>query len=225
MLSTIDVISNGRIELGIGAGWYSGEFMSYGYKYAPYSVRINQLDESLNIIKAMWMERRATFTGQYFSIENAVCYPKPIQIPHPTIMIGGSGEKYLLRLVAKHANRYNSPFCSPKQFGRKISILKDHCRIIGRDFKAIEKSVILKCLIRETENDLDENIKKWKRKEETIEQFKQRLDCNTIIGTPEQIISKLKEYTDLGVTHIILHFIALNEQCLKLFNSKVIKKI
>jgi alkanesulfonate monooxygenase SsuD/methylene tetrahydromethanopterin reductase-like flavin-dependent oxidoreductase (luciferase family) len=171
------------------------------------------------------MERRATFTGQYFSIENAVCYPKPIQMPHPTIMIGGSGEKYLLRVVAKHANRYNSPFCSPKQFGRKSSILEDHCRIIGRDFKEIEKSVILKCLIRETENDLDENIKKWKRKEETIEQFKQRLDCNTIIGTPEQVISKLKEYTDLGATHIILHFIALNEQCLKLFNSKVIKKI
>lgn len=89
----------------------------------------------------------------------------------------------------------------------------------------IEKSIILKCLIRETEDELHRNIKKWKRKDEKVEQFKKRIDTNIVMGTPDHVVSKLKQYVDLGVTHFILHFVALNNQCLKLFNSKVIKKI
>ena len=93
MLSTLDVISNGRIELGLGAGWYRGEYNSYGYDYLTDKMRLKQLDEALSIIKAMWVKRNATFIGQYYSIKNAVCYPKPVQKPHPTIMVGGSRGK------------------------------------------------------------------------------------------------------------------------------------
>lgn len=225
MLSTLDVIGNGRIELGIGAGWYKGEYVSYGYNYPTGKIRINQLEESLSIIKAMWVKRRATIIGQYYSIKDAICYPKPVQKPHPTIMVGGSGEKYLLRVVAKYADRYNMPFCSPLQVQRKISVLREHCTIIGRDYKEIEKSIILRCLVRETEDELHRNIKKWKRKDEKIEHFKKRIDTNIVIGTPEHVVSMLKQYVDLGVTHFILHFVALNDQCLKLFHSKVVKKI
>jgi F420-dependent oxidoreductase-like protein len=224
MLSTLDAIGNGRAELGIGAGWYEGEYLSFGYKYPSSIERIVQLSESLNIIKAMWVERKATFAGQYFSVKDAFCYPKPVQKPHPTIMVGGTGEKHLLRVVAKYANRYNNPFSSPLHFKRKVSILKEHCTTVGRDYKEIEKSVLLRCLIRESDDELNKNIEKWKRKDETIEQFKKRL-CSNIIGTPEQVVSKLNQYVDLGVTHVILHFIAINEQCIKLFYRNVIKNM
>ena len=219
------MISNGRIELGLGAGWYRGEYNSYGYDYLTDKMRIKQLDEALSIITAMWVKRYATFIGEYYSVKNAVCYPKPLQKPHPTIMVGGSGEKYLLRVVAKHADRYNMPYVSPPQLQRKISILKEHCTIIGRDHNEIEKSVILRCLVRQTEDELHRNIRKWKRKDETAEHFKKRIDTNILFGTPDHVVSELKEYVNLGVTHFILHFVALNVQCLNLFNSKVIKKL
>jgi F420-dependent oxidoreductase-like protein len=225
MLSTMDVISNGRVELGIGAGWYEEEYRSYGYDYPSNTIRVKQLDESLSIIKAMWTERRATFSGQYFSVKDAICNPKPVQKPHPTIMVGGSGEKYLLRVAAKHADRYNHPFGYPEELKRKISILKAHCDDVGRDHKEIELSVVIRCLIRETEEEIQKQINSWKGKDETIEQFKKRIDGQAAIGTPEQVISRLNEYIDLGLTHFIIHFIGLNERTLRLFDSKVIKKI
>jgi len=133
MLSTLDIISDGRIELGIGAGWYEQEYIAYGYDFRSNISRIKQLDESLSIIKAMWTAKKASFEGKYYTIKEAICNPKPIQKPHPTIMIGGSGEKYLLKVVARHADRYNLFFGSPDQMKRKISILKEYCNSIGRD--------------------------------------------------------------------------------------------
>ena len=95
MLSTLDIISNGRLELGIGAGWYEQEYLSYGYEFPSARTRIMQLDESISIIKAMWTEKYASFEGKYYKIKDAICNPKPIQKPHPLIMVGGSGEKVL----------------------------------------------------------------------------------------------------------------------------------
>jgi alkanesulfonate monooxygenase SsuD/methylene tetrahydromethanopterin reductase-like flavin-dependent oxidoreductase (luciferase family) len=106
-ISTLDVISDGRIELGIGAGWYEQEYKAYGYYFPSYMTRIGQLDESLSIIKDMWGEEVASFEGKYYWIRDAICNPKPIQKPHPVIMVGGSGEKHLLKVVAKHADSYN----------------------------------------------------------------------------------------------------------------------
>ena len=225
MISTMDVISNGRMELGIGAGWYEKEFRSYGYDFPPNIDRIRQLDEALYIIRSMWTKRKTTFNGKYYSIEGAICKPKPVQVPHPKIMVGGSGEKHLLRVVAKHANRYNHAFVSPEDLQRKNSILKDHCAHIGREHKDIERSVLLRCLIRETEDEIRRDIRKWKAKNESIEQFEKRIDSQAVIGTPDQVISKLNQYVAVGVTHFVMHFIGLNERTLKLFDSKIIKKM
>jgi alkanesulfonate monooxygenase SsuD/methylene tetrahydromethanopterin reductase-like flavin-dependent oxidoreductase (luciferase family) len=120
MLSTLDVISNGRVELGIGAGWYEQEYVAYGYDFPSDKTRITQLHESISIIKAMWTEGYASFEGKYYQIKDAICNPKPIQKPHPLIMVGGSGEKYFLEVVAKHANRYNLFFGSPDEMKRKF---------------------------------------------------------------------------------------------------------
>ena len=223
MISTMDVISNGRMELGIGAGSYRDEYLTYGYDYPTGSIRINQLDEALNIIKLLWKHQTSTFSGEYYSIKDAVCNPKPIQKPHPPIMIGGTGEKHLLKTVARHADRYNHPFASPLDIRRRLYILKEHCDTIGLHYLDIERSVVIRCLIRESEEEINHEIAKAKTKNESTEVFKKRL-C-AIVGTPEEIASKLHEYIDLGITHFIVHFVGLNEKSLKLFYSKIIKKI
>ena len=148
----------------------------YIHIYPSNISRIKQLDESLDIIKAMWTEKRTTFSGKYYSIRNAVCNPKSMQKPHPIVMVGGSGEKYLLRVSAKHADRYNHYFGSPDEMKRKISILKEHCSIIGRDAKQIQYSIVLPCLIKETDKKIIEEVRETIKKEnKSVEQYIQSL--------------------------------------------------
>jgi F420-dependent oxidoreductase-like protein len=227
MLSTLDVISNGRVELGIGGGWYEEEYMAYGYDFPSNVTRIKQLDESLQIIKAMWTEKRqASFEGKYYTIKNAICNPKPIQKPHPLIMVGGSGEKYLLKVVAKHADRYNLFFGSTDEMKRKIFLLKEHCNSIGRDYKEdIQFSVVLPCMIGESQEEVNNALMQHKRKDKSVEQYIQYLVDGVTIGTPEKILQGLRTYVDIGVRHFILHFIGLNDAVLRLFDSKVIRRI
>ena len=225
MISTLDVISKGRTELGIGAGWYEDEYIAYGYNFPSNAIRIKQLDESLCIIKSMLTEKRTSFEGKYYKLKNAICNPKPIQKPHPIIMVGGSGEKYLLKVVAKHADRYNLFFGSPDEMKRKISILKEYCNSIGRDHDEIQYSVVLPCIVEETEKEIDQILSKYKRNDKTKEQLVQYLVDGIAIGTPEKIIKGLNEYVDIGVNHFIMHFKGLDNITLKLFHSKIISKI
>ena len=225
MISTLDVISKGRIELGIGAGWYDKEYTAYGYEFSSDMVRINQLDESLIIIRDMWTKKRTSFEGHYYKVKDAICNPKPIQKPHPTIMIGGSGERYLLKVVAKHADRYNLFFGTPDILKKKSTILKEHCNNIGRDHKGIQYSVVLPCIISQSEDNINEILSKYKGKDETIIQYLDKLAGGILIGTPEKIIKGLSEYIDLGVSHFIIHFRELNNSTLKFFKSKITNKI
>ena len=225
MLSTLDVISNGRTELGIGAGWYEKEYSAYGYDFPSHVIRIRQLDESISIIKELWTRRSATFSSRYYVVKDAICNPKPIQKPHPIIMVGGSGERYLLKVVAKHADRYNNFFGSPKELKKKIAILKDHCNSLGRDYKQIQHSVVLPCIITESQEGVNEILAKYKRNDKTIKEYLDYLVGGITIGIPEKIIKGLNEYIEIGVTHFIIHFIGLNNSVLKLFRSKVVNKI
>jgi F420-dependent oxidoreductase-like protein len=225
MVSTIDVISNGRSELGIGAGWYEKEYDAYGYDFPSHVIRIKQLDESISIIKELWTERSATFSGHYYRVKDAICNPKPIQNPHPIIMVGGSGERYLLKVVAKHADRYNNFFGSPKELKKKIAVLKEHCKTFGREYKQIQQSVVLPCIIRDSKEEVNEILTKYKRNDKTLKQYLDYLVGGITIGTPEKIIKGLNEYIELGVTHFIIHFIGLNNSVLKLFRSKLVNKI
>jgi F420-dependent oxidoreductase-like protein len=228
MLSTLDIISNGRLELGIGAGWYEQEYEAYGYEFPSNIARIKQLDESLSIIKTMWTETHANFKGEFYTIKKAICNPKPIQKPYPTIMIGGSGEKYLLKVVAKHADRYNLFFGSPEEMKRKISILKEYCKSIGRENNNqnnIQYSIVLPCIIRESEEEVNQILMKNKRKDKTIKQYVEYLVNGITIGTPDKILKGIDEYIRIGVTHFIMHFIGLDEVSMRLFDSKIIKNL
>lgn len=227
MGATLDAISNGRLEFGIGAGWYEEEYLTYGYEYPKDSVRIEQLDESLQIIRAMWTNMKTTFSGKHYRIKDAICNPLPLQKPHPPIMVGGSGEKLLMRVVAKYADRYNHPFGTPEELKRKIAALKEHCRAIGRDDREIERSVLIRVIVGNDERQVIRAVGRVKQKDETVEQYMERTNGKAAIGTPDKVKDDLHEYIDLGITHFILHFIGLDSQLkmLQLFASKVMKKI
>jgi alkanesulfonate monooxygenase SsuD/methylene tetrahydromethanopterin reductase-like flavin-dependent oxidoreductase (luciferase family) len=189
------------------------------------------LDEALTIVKAMWSnERSPSFEGKYYRIKDAICNPKPIQKPHPIIMIGGSGEKYLLKVAAKHADRYNLFFGSPGDMRRKISVLKEYCKSLESSrgighHKDIQYSVVLPCIIRDSEEEVNQIILQYKRKDKTVEQYLKDLVGGITIGVAERIIKGINEYLDLGVTHFIFQFIGLDEKSLRLFYSKVTRKV
>jgi F420-dependent oxidoreductase-like protein len=224
MLSTLDIISKGRIELGIGAGWHKEEYRQYGYDYPPARIRIEQLDEAITIVKSMWTEGRATFRGKHYSINGAICNPKPVQKPHPVIMVGGEGERYLLKIAAKHADRYNHPCGTIKTLKRKISILKEYCISIGRDHNDIEYSILATCLVRETEEELRDVMKRRKKQLHGIQQVR-AAEYTSLIGTPERIRKVINRYIDIGLTHFVLDLVGLDKDTINIVDSKIINKL
>jgi len=211
MASSLDYISNGRLDLGIGAGWYEEEYISYGYEFPAASVRIDQLDEALVIIRSMWLDRVSNFRGRYYRVVNAINYPKPIQRPHPPIMVGGYGRS-LLKVAAKHANIYNCPFVGIEEFKGRMDILKEHCLSIGRDHSTIEKSLLMRVIVVDDEYSLKEIVSRVKREDESVEDFTSRNKDSTIIGYRDDIVNALRGYASIGVTHFILHILALDER-------------
>ena len=226
MSSTLDAISNGRLEFGIGAGWFEHEYKSYGYQFDSASARIEQLDESLIIIKKMWQKEKSSFSGKHYSIKNAICSPKPIQNPHPPIMVGGAGQK-LIAVAAKHATRYNHPFGSPEILQSKIEILKTQCKKIGRTSDEIENSVLLRVLVGKDKDDIKQIITQLKKKNESISEFIMRSKDSIALGTPDEVIEYLQKYVNIGISYFIVNFIGLSNslEMISLFSKKVRPKL
>jgi len=132
-LTTIDHVSNGRLEIGLGAGWMDEEYRGYGYEFPTMGTRLRQLEEGLQVMKLLFSEKKASFKGRYYSLDDAYNNPKPMQSPHPPITIGGSGEKVMLKIVAKHADRWNCP-AGYRSFEGKLNVLKEHCTAVGRAY-------------------------------------------------------------------------------------------
>ena len=144
MAAALDVITNGRLEFGIGAGWHEGEHRMYGLPFGTVADRIHALDEACEVVKRLWTSDRADFTGRFYTLADARCEPKPIQRPYPTITIGGTGERLTLRVVARHADRWNFNGTAVGEFVRLNGVLDGHCDAVGRDPTAIQRSVQLK---------------------------------------------------------------------------------
>ncbi len=143
MAVTVDHISGGRLEFGIGAAWHEPEHNGYGIDFPPPSERIDRLDEALTIIKMLWTQDASTFKGKFWTLDEALCYPKPVQQPHPRIIVGGSGEKKTLRVVAKHADEWNGLAPTPDEWARLNKVLDEHCDAVGRDPKQVRRGVQL----------------------------------------------------------------------------------
>jgi len=152
--SNVDVISRGRMTLGIGAGWFDTEYRQYGWDFPDRpATRIRQMEEAVQIILTMWREPRATFHGTYFRIDDAILEPKPLQKPNPPMMIAGGGETMTLRVVARYGDMCNVAG-SPAEVRRKFDILRAHCETEGRDEAAIEKTNITSLLLARSDADL-----------------------------------------------------------------------
>ena len=226
MSSTLDAISNGRLEFGIGAGWFEYEYNSYGYRFDNASTRIEQLDESITIIKKMWQKEKSNFKGRHYFIKNAICSPKPIQKPHPPIMVGGAGQK-LISVVAKHATRYNHPFGTPEILQAKIELLQNSCKKIERDFEEIENSALLRVLVGKDRDDVKHIVAGLKKKNESVTEFVTRSQDSIALGTPDDVVEYLKKYVDIGIHYFIVNFIGLSNslEMLSLFSKKVRPKL
>ena len=222
MSSTLDAISNGRLEFGIGAGWFEYEYNSYGYHFDSALTRIEQLDESLIIIKKMWQKEKSSFKGKHYSIKNAICSPKPIQNPHPPIMVGGAGQK-LIAVAAKHATRYNHPFGTPEILQSKIDMLKIQCKKIKRNFDDIENSVLLRVLVGKDNDDVKQIVTQLKKKNESISEFILRSKDSIALGTPDEVVEYLQKYVNVGISYFIVNFVGLSNslEMLSLFSKKV----
>ncbi len=195
--STIDVISGGRLDWGIGAGWYEHEYKGYGFEFPPPKDRIGMLRESVQIVKSMWTEPDTSFDGKYYQLQGAQCDPKPLQSPHPPIWIGGGGEQLTLRVVARYADCSNFGG-KPDEWARKREILKGHCAAVGRDEATIRKTWSPEVFIRSTEAELAAEGSRsfWG---EALESWSE----GNLVGTPEQVCEKVQRYIDLGCTGFI----------------------
>jgi F420-dependent oxidoreductase-like protein len=200
MGATLDVITGGRLEMGLGAAWFHQEHEALGIPFPPAAERIKRLGEACEVIKRMWTEEAATWKGQYYEIKEAYCNPKPVQKPHPPILIGGAGEQLTLKMVARYADAWNA-FGSLDVFKHKIEVLASHCRDIGRDPDTIEKSVSLPPVLSKDRSKLDAMLADMaSRRAMTIDEAK----ANMLWGTPDDAIRKIEAFRDMGVTHIIL---------------------
>src|SRR5688572_4174810 len=138
MAATLDVISGGRLELGLGAGWFEREYRVYGIPFPRIGERIEQLDEAVDVIRAMWTDKRPTFAGKHYAIDDAVCDPPPVQRPHPPIWIGGEGDR-VHRVAARAADGVNVRWWSPARIAARAAFLADACREHGRDPRTLRR--------------------------------------------------------------------------------------
>ncbi len=218
MASTLDVLSGGRLEFGIGACWYWEDFQRFGIPFPPLKQRLEMLDEALQIIKSMWVDKETWFKGKYYRVYGAINYPKPLQKPHPPIMVGGFGEKIMAKIIAKHADKSNF-FGTPEEFKRKIAVLEKHCKEIGRDCDEIKKTIAITAAIFESEDELRKFVNELYALGFSVEEFLR----NSLTGTPDKIVSKIREYIRAGVEEFIIYFKDVESiKPLEVFAEKVI---
>ena len=141
-VTTLDVLSGGRAFLGIGAAWYEREHRALGVPYPPVAERFERLEEALQICEQMWSDDEGPFEGKHYQLAETINVPQALQSPRPPILIGGGGEKKTLRLVAQYADACNLFGSSPEEVGHKLDVLRAHCDALGRDYDAIQKTII-----------------------------------------------------------------------------------
>ncbi|MFQ5477894.1 MAG: LLM class F420-dependent oxidoreductase [Candidatus Binatia bacterium] len=199
----VDVISGGRVDVGIGAGWKEEEFDAYGYQFPSIRERLDRMADTARILKAMWTEERATVTGKHYSVENAINEPKPLQKPHPPIWIGTQGEKVGLRMVAELADGWNHNR-GTEEFERKLAALRAHCENVGRDPSTVRVSAERTCAVFSDDAERLAYIERYwpGAPPERVSKF---LD-EQCVGTAEQVAEQLRFFVDHGAELIILWF-------------------
>jgi alkanesulfonate monooxygenase SsuD/methylene tetrahydromethanopterin reductase-like flavin-dependent oxidoreductase (luciferase family) len=221
--ATLDVLSRGRLAFGIGAGIQQEEHTAYGFGFPKLGVRVERLIEALEVITRLWTKEKASFNGKHYTLNNAVCEPKPLQKPYPQITVGGSGEK-TLQVTAKFADRFDWGYLpSIEEYKQKLEALNRQCKAIGRNFSNIEWSCWPggQVLVADDEKDLNLKVSKLGFKT-SLKEFRK----TGLAGTPEECVERVKAYANLGVTYFMLFFADLPSlEGIKKFSESVVKKM
>jgi F420-dependent oxidoreductase-like protein len=227
--ATIDVVSGGRVEMGIGGGWYEHEWRAYGYGFPTAGERLAMLDEGVQIMRQLWTTGTATLAGKHYQVDGAIGRPMPLQDGGIPLWIAGGGERKTLRIAAKYA-QYTNFISTPEVFTRKSEILAEHCKDVGTDFDAIVRSSNFNVVIGDTEKDVADKLD-WVRAHyaplmpaENLERNMEGLSSGLLVGTPDKIIANLTAMREIGLGYAITYFVdaAYDRSSIDLFASKVI---
>ncbi len=216
------------MELGIGACWSELECTERGIDWPAPEVRLQMLGESVRIIKSLWTRETTDFQGRHYTLEGVYSEPKPLQRPHPPVMIGGGGEGFTLRLVAKYADKSNFGG-SLADVERRMGALRHHCEDVGRDFDEITKSTSLGVVVYPTREEYIEDMReRWEANQapEPFEEWLEKAEASYIAGTPEECVEQLRRYVDLGVSLFVIRFGDIPSlDGLRLFAEKVVPRL
>jgi alkanesulfonate monooxygenase SsuD/methylene tetrahydromethanopterin reductase-like flavin-dependent oxidoreductase (luciferase family) len=228
--ATADHVSGGRIEMGIGGGWYEHEWRAYGYGFPTAGERLAMLDEGVQIMRQLWTTGTAALDGTHYQVDGAICRPLPVQDGGIPLWIAGGGEKKTLRIAAKYAQYTNFGGGDPAVFERKSRILAEHCKDVGTDFNAITRSENFNIVLGKTDAEVEKKLA-WVRDQyrpylapDALESRVAEFGAGVLTGTPEHAVAKLKEAQGRGLGYAILYFpdAAYDRSSLDLFSEEVI---
>lgn len=228
--ATADIISGGRVQMGIGGGWYQHEWEAYGYGFPTAGTRLGMLDEGVQIMRDAWRDGRVSLDGKHYQVDGAIVAPKPLQDGGPPMWIAGGGEKVTLRIAAKYA-QYTNFTSEPDGFAHKSQILADHCRAVGTDYDAIVRSANFNAVIGTSDSDVSERMARL-RAQQVAKADGAAVDVmlgtvsapESATGTTEQAIEKLARMQELGCEYAIMYFpeAAYDRTGIELFEREVI---
>lgn len=227
-IASLDQFSKGRIEFGYGAGWKEVEYNAYGLDFPSAGTRIRMMNEGIEVIRKLWTEDYANFEGEYYTLRDAVSYPKPVQTPHPPIWFGTMEAKQkMLKAAVDHADGINIAWSfSPDVYQEKLARIDEFCKENGRDPKSLAKSYGVWTRVFDTEKEKEAVAKEMQvQRGFTDEQMERRLS-GSLYGTPEEITEKLRKYVKLGITHFIFMFPKDKEvESMQIFDQQIIPKL
>jgi F420-dependent oxidoreductase-like protein len=217
MAAAVDQLAQGRLELGVGAGWYEREHQAFGIPFPSVKERMDRLEEGIEVLRRLWGPDPASFEGRYWQLRDAVCRPKPSQPNGPPLVIGGAGEVRLLRIVAQYAAEWNCYGFAPDAYRRKREVLARHCQSVGRDPETIRRSVMAGVLIGATAGDVRQRAERlqafWPAlKGVAPEGVATRLrERQWLVGTPDQIVEQAAAMGAAGVQRYMLQLFDLDD--------------
>jgi F420-dependent oxidoreductase-like protein len=221
--STVDAMSHGRLNFGLGAGWYEAEYKAFGYEFPDVKVRMGMFREACEVITRMWTQDHPSFEGKYYRIADAINQPQGVQKPYPSFWIGGGGEQVTLKLVAKYGNACNT-MGDPDHLRHKFAVLRQHCETLGRPYDEIIRSSNMNVVL----------VKPGADPEKATEQIRkprglslEDLKRSAMVGTPEEIAAEVRSKVEAGVNYVIFYVVgvAYDHEPLHLLAEQVLPRI
>lgn len=231
MAAQIDVLSRGRFILGMGAGWNVPEHEAFGLPFPPVRERMDRLEEGIQVVRTLWGDGPASFEGRYYQLKDVECYPKPVQSPAP-ILVGGSGEKRTLRIVAKYADEWNAVGLTPEGYRHKEEVLRQHCEAVGRDPSSIRRSMMAGFVVGRDQVEIHAHLGRIGEAlpnlvrgnpDEVLEGVRNR---GWLVGTPSEVVEQIGQREELGLERIMLqHHAQADFETLELIARDVLPQV